>query len=303
MLTAAPVIAGHADAYSAAFPDEQGKQSISKQDNEVLLQQVSKLEDSIQKAINDRLYFNAAKSLEKLKTLVQQRGLTRQINQRAGQIETMLIDRLSKIKLVGPSEKFQLSKPEMPLWNVQVFDEFGPLPNFPLIARQGRQTLSERRTQNNGEATFNLRNVNFDHGPYTVTVEPNLHSQFVRASGLQDALVVSYNVSRSKCMIQLQCKEMANICNAVEGGLAKKGIFVGEKGNSPILTLETSARVRNSAGNLNTYDIDVILRGKQIYFTESTRGAGKNEIDAIIKSINKIDFSKLQEQIGNCNKQ
>lgn len=281
---------------------------------QTIQQQIIELEDTARKAINDRIYFNAANVLDKEQALIQQYEKTlNQLNQvqkaspslrlrqNVDRLETLLIDRLSKIKIVGPSEKFLLNKPEMPLWKVSVQDEFGPLPGLPLIAKQGRQTLSERRTQAQGEATFNLRNVNFDRGPYTITVEPSLPQQFVRASGLQDALVISYSVNQSKCKVQLQCNEVANICNAVERGLAKKSIFVEKDGNSPVLALQTTARVKNSAGGFNTFDINVILRGDGIYFTESTKGAGKNEIDAIIKSINKIDFSRLQEQLSNCN--
>lgn len=274
-------------------------------------QDVSKLEDEARKALSARHYYNAIKSIEKAQPLILQHQKTldqlgqvypvndsHRLHQNIAGIETQIVDKLSKVKIEGPTEQFELVKPEMPAWEVTVSDEFGPLPNFPLIARQGRQTLSERRTQNKGTATFNLRNVNFSNGPYTIYVEANLPQAILRDAGIQNSIEVKYTVSQSSCNVQIQCNTEASVCNAIESGLSKVSIFNTTSAGAPKITVETSAQVKNSLGTLTSYNMDVILKGNNIMFSRSIKGAGKNDVDALVKAISKIDFADIKKQIG-----
>ncbi len=276
-----------------------------------LQQEVTALEEDAKKALNARNYANAIKSLEKAqpKVLQHQKVLdqlsqvypvndSHRLRQNLAGVETMVVDRLSKIKIEGPAEQFELTKPEMPAWEVSVSDEFGPLPNFPLVARQGRQTLSERRTQDKGTATFNLRNVNFSSGPYTINVEANLPQAILRDAGIQNSIEISYTVSQTKCNIQLQCKSEANVCNAIENGLSKVSVFNSSNADVPKISAETSAQTKNTLGSLTSYNMEIILKGNNILFSRSVKGAGKNDVDALVKAINKIDFSDIKKQIG-----
>lgn len=275
-------------------------------------QEVSEQEEAAQKAINDRLYYNAVRAIEKAKPLLRQHQKvldqlgriypvndSHRILHTIDKTETLLIDRLSKIKIEGPTQRFTLTKPEMPPWEVKVSDEFGPLPNFPLVAKQDYQPLSERRTQNKGTATFVLRNVNISNGPFIITVEPNLSASFMQAAGIQNSIEIPYTVSQSKCSVQLSCTAVANICNAIENGLSKNSIFASNKSDAIPLTVQVSAQEKNTLGNLVSYYMNITLRGDGIFFSESPKGAGKNEVDALVRAINKLDFSKLQKQLEN----
>lgn len=272
---------------------------------------ISELEEEAKNALNARNYSNAIKALEKGQPMVLQHqkvldqlsqvypvNENHRLRQNLAGIETLIVDRLSKIKIEGPSEQFELIRPEMPAWEVTVYDEFGPLPNFPLIARQGRHTLSERRTQNTGSATFNLRNVNFSSGPYIIYVEANLPMTILRDAGIQNSIEISYTVSQSKCSVQIQCNMASSICNAIESGLSKASVFNSTNTGAPKITAETSAQIKNSLGSLTSYNMDVILKGDNIMFSRSTKGAGKNEVDALVKAINKMDFTDIKKQIG-----
>lgn len=274
-------------------------------------QDITALEEEAKNALNARNYSNAIKAIEKglpmilqYQKILDQLGQVYPVNeshrlrQNLAGIETLIVDRLTKIKMEGPTEQFVLSKPEMPAWEVTVYDEFGPLPNFPLVAKQGRQTLSERRTQDKGSTTFNLRNVNFSNGPYVVYVEANLPQAILRDAGIQNSIEVSYTVSQVKCNVQLQCNGIANICNAIENGLSKASIFNSTDEKAPMIFVETSTQVKNTLGALTSYNIDIILKGNNILFSHSTKGAGKNETDALVKAINKIDFADIKKQIG-----
>lgn len=273
-------------------------------------QEVSQQEEAAQKALAARHYYNAVKAIEMERPLILQH---QKVLDQLGQIypikdshrlqhnlpslETTIVDRLSKIRIEGPKAQFEISKPEMPAWEVSVSDEFGPLPNFPLVARQGRQTLSERRTQDNGVATFNLRNVNFSSGPYAISVEANLPQAILREAGIQNGIEVTYSVTQAKCNIQLQCSSASDVCNAIENSLSRISVFNSTSDKAPKITVETSAKVKNTLGSLTSYNMEIILRGNNVLFSQSTKGAGKDKSDALVKAIHKMDFSDIKNQM------
>lgn len=277
--------------------------------------EVAKQEAQAKQALNDRHYHNAQKAIETINQLIlDHKNILEQLAQiypvndahrlttEVSSLENKLVDRLSKVRMVGPSKIFEINKPELPSWDVTVFDEFGPLANFPLVAHQGKQVLSERRTQNNGVATFTLRNVNFDNGPFEVSVDANLPIQLLKSAGLQHNLVVSYKVSKAQCFIRLECKQAGNLCNALEGALSKKSIFSNPDADVPTVTAQIFAREKNSVRNLISYDVDIALKGEGINFTTTTTGVGKTELDATIKAVQKTDFSPLVQQVEDfCN--
>ena len=187
----------------------------------------------------------------------------------------------------------------MPSWNVIVKDSIGPVPNFPLIARQSK-TLSERRTQKNGIATFKLRNVNFEKGPYVVTVEPNLSLELLKKTGLRNALEVPYNVKVSRCEIKLNCGDLvANVCSALENALSKKSIFAidDEDSTAPELSVEIENTFRGRLGFISSFDFTIAIKGEGVNFFTTGKGVGKTEAAATISAIKKTDFAPLQKQL------
>jgi hypothetical protein len=190
----------------------------------------------------------------------------------------------------------------MPAWDITVYDDVGTVENFPIRAKQGFQTLLERRTQTNGTATFNLRNVNFDKGPYVIVVEPNFSDELLSATGLNNKFELTYKVNQTRCSVHINCNELANICSALEKRLSQKSIFVEEGTKAPSLDLKittTEEKALKVSDNLTrfSYTVDLSLKKKGINFITSIKEAGKNASDATIKAINKMDFASLQKQL------
>ncbi len=278
-----------------------------------LQQDIAKLEKSARKAIDTRTYANAASDLEIAEDKVNEYNFylqqladvyplndSHRLQHALPEIEKYLVERLSNLTITTTTEpNFELTKAEMPSWNVIVKDSIGPVPNFPLIARQSKN-LSERRTQKNGIATFKLRNVNFEKGPYVVTVEPNLSLELLKKTGLRNALEVPYNVKVSRCEIKLNCGDLvANVCSALENALSKKSIFAidDEDSTAPELSVEIENTFRGRLGFISSFDFTIAIKGEGVNFFTTGKGVGKTEAAATISAIKKTDFAPLQKQL------
>lgn len=276
---------------------------------------VEKLEASARNALKNRLYGKAANDLQAAQDkLPEHERLLWQLSQiypindshrlqhDLSDVESMLFAKLAGIKLQGPTETFALTKSEMPEWNVVVTDNQGPLPNFPLIAKQGRQTLAEKRTADNGAATFLLRKVNFETGPFSIIVLPNLPLGILKSTGLDQGIEVTYKVSRVRCDVRLICNKIANLCQATEEVLSKRSIFAVTDPNAPELSVEFTTTAKNTltAGNnvMNSFDVGISIKGDKVNFSATNKGVGKNELDATIKAMQKTDFTDLQKQLA-----
>ena len=278
-------------------------------------QDLSKLESNIRDGLKNRQYAASVNGIEQAKEkiqaydyLVEQLSAIYHINDThrlqhdIPSLETELQKKLSKIRIEGPKENFTIGMPEMPAWDVTVYDAAGPVENFPIRAKQGFQTLLERRTQANGTATFNLRNVNFDKGPYVIVVEPNFSDELLSATGLSNKFELSYKVNQTRCSIHINCNELANICSALEKKLSQKSIFIDEDTKGPSLDLKittTEEKALKVSDNLTrfSYSVDLSLKKKGINFITSAKETGKNATDATIKAIGKMDFASLQKQL------
>ena len=277
-----------------------------------LQQEIAKLEKSARKAIDTRVYINAANDLEKAEDKVNEYNFyllqladvyplndSHRLQHGLPEIENTLIERLSNITITTTAEpNFELTRAEMPSWNVIVKDSIGPVPSFPLVARQSK-TLSERRTQKNGIATFKLRNVNFEKGPYVIVVEPNFPYETLKKAGLKNALEVPYRVKLSRCDVKLECNMIANACNAIENALSKKSIFItsDEEAVAPELSVEIENTFRGRLGFISSFDFSISIKGEGVNFFTTSKGVGKTEVDATISAIKKTDFAPLQKQL------
>ena len=277
-----------------------------------LQQDIAKLEKSARKALDNRTYANAASDLEIAEDKVNEYNFylqqladvyplndSHRLQHTLPEIEKLLVERLSSITITTTTEpNFELTKAEMPSWNVIVKDSIGPVPNFPLIARQSK-TLSERRTQKNGIATFKLSNVNFEKGPYEIIVEPNLSLELLKKTGLRNALEVPYRVKISRCAIKLYCEMEANVCSALENALSKKSIFVtdDEESTAPELSVEIENTFRGRLGFISSFDFTIAIKGEGVNFFTTGKGVGKTEAAATLSAIKKTDFASLQKQL------
>lgn len=222
------------------------------------------------------------------------------------EVENILIGKLSSLKIEAPNDVFELTKPQMPEWKITVTDSEGPVAGLPLVARQDKSTLLERRTLADGSATFSLRKVNFEKGPYEIIVTPNLPVSILKAAGLDQGVVVQYTVSKARCQVDLQCNQLANICNAVENRLSDFSVFSvqGEGDPEVTVTISTSPKTALKTGStsLQSYNVSVTLKGDGIFVKAEDKGVGKNETDAIIKAIQKANFGSITKQLqDHCN--
>jgi len=275
---------------------------------------VAMLEASAREALKNRQYAKVASDLQSAQAMLPdyERLLwqlskvyplndTQRLLHNLSEVESALIEKLSGIKIKGPTETFALVSSEMPEWSVTVTDSEGPLSGFPLIAKQGRQTLAEKRTGENGSANFLLRKVNFETGPFSLTVMPNLPLAFIKASGLSQGIEITYKVKRSRCEVRLECNQIANLCNAFEKNLNQKSIFAVDDPKAPKLSVGFTASEKNSLGTGNnamrSYEITLSVKGDGVSYMATSKGVGKSDLDATIKAVQKTDLSDLQKQL------
>lgn len=190
----------------------------------------------------------------------------------------------------------------MPEWSVTVYDKTGPVSNFPLVAKQGRNVLAEKRTIDDGVALFGLKNINIDKGPYVIVVEPAFSEEILKAAGLRNKFEVDFKVTQARCAVRIECDENASVCSALEKSLAKKSIFNDDLPGAPALKLTIATRegqkIEYLPGKFTTpYDVDVSLKGSDVTFIGSGHENGKKEVDAVVSVLKKMDFSKLQKQL------
>lgn len=277
-------------------------------------QDVAKYERMAKQAMDDRLYLDAVNAVTAAKPLIaDHKYLVAQLGQiytindshrlqhNIPAIESDLINRLSEIKIQGP-QTMNITKPEMPDWDVVVSDRQGPIPNFPVIARQARKLLAQRRTDSDGSVTFSLKSVNFDKGPYVIIVEPDLDMDLLKAAGLYQKFELSYKAAQSRCSVRLQCDEADNVCNAIEKKMAKKSIYNDDVPGAPDLKVKitaTEGKTLNISPTVTriTYNVDLSIKGGDVSFITSASDNGKNESEAVVKAIGKMDFNKLQKQL------
>ena len=280
-----------------------------------LREKIEDLQKTIQVSITERQYARAISALSEAKVhvsdykkiVVQFAAIypvddSFQLKHSLPELETQIFKQLSQIRIEGPTEELTISKSEMPPWSVSVYDNAGPLMNFPLVAKQGSHVLLERRTQTDGQATFNLRNVNYEKGPYIIIVEPGFSDEILSATGLQEKFTLSYQVNESKCPVRIQCDEIANVCNALEKILLQKSIIVENSTDAPLLQLkiqsteEKALKISDSMTRYS-YNVDLSLKGKNVSFITSAKENGKNSSEAISKAFGKMDFTKLKQQL------
>ena len=276
-----------------------------------LKQEIADLEKTSRQAFSDRIYINSINDLDAAKEKVNEYNFylaqladvypiddSYRLQHGLADFEKILIERLSRLTFETTAKSdFEIGRPEMPAWDVIVKDSLGPVPSFPLIARQSK-TLAERRTQDDGTVTFSLRNVNFEKGPYVIIVEPNFPYELLKKTGMMNALEVPYRVIRSRCEVSVQCNLPSNICKAIDNALSKKSIYTTNDDTvSPPLKVEVSSDIRNKLGALKSYDVSISIKGAGVDFFSMSKGAGKNETDATLSAIKKTDFSPLQKQL------
>ena len=116
-----------------------------------LKQEIADLEKSARQALEDRIYINVANDLAEAEEKVNEHNYyllqlaevyplddSHRLQHSLPEVEKVLVERLSSVTIESTAGDIELTRPEMPTWNVVVKDSLGPLPSFPLVARQSR---------------------------------------------------------------------------------------------------------------------------------------------------------------------
>lgn len=192
-----------------------------------LYREINTLKGTAEQFINNRLYISATKDLElaqKKKDLLKKYialyasfiplNKTFRFDLNLAELEKKLLERISGISLESSNSSGALSLPEISTLRIRITDSFGPLPNFPIIARQDSHFI-ENRTLANGEASFTFQNLNFDDGPHEIVIEPNLTPMFSKKINDKQKLKIYYNVNRNSETEPLLCAQKNINCNAL----------------------------------------------------------------------------------------
>lgn len=211
--------------------------------------------------------------------------------------KSLLVSRLGNISIQAVPAKPVLTKDIIENLDITVLDSKGVVTDFPLKAVQDGKKLGERRTQDNGIASFTLQNVNFTSGTLAVSFVPDFPREVLKAAGLEQGFLVQYEVKQKSCNVRLDCKGNSDGCKALQGQLVKNAIFVGDGAGLPLLKAEVSSTPKNSLNQLLSFDVNVSITGDKVGFVKSSKGVGKTEGEAVGKAIGKMKFKELQEQV------
>lgn len=275
-------------------------------------QELSKAKKNIQESIATRHYADAARTLDLAKPrvatyekLLQQLAQVYPINEthrlksRLPELEKSLIQELSRISFAEQKN----TSTETPSWQILVSDSQGPLPEFPVVVHKGRETLTTSKTDMEGYVQVQLKKANLEEEPFVFYIEPDLPLAILRQARLQRKLEVQYSVTRKECLIQMKCSENEDICNSIKESLSKKSIMaIGERSDAaPLINFGISAEQKNSLNSGNTalvsYDVTISMRGNNIATSTNVRSVGKSRDEAIVKAIQKADFTKLKKML------
>lgn len=277
-------------------------------------QDVAKLEGRAKAAIESRLYSDAANDILAAQTLVpeherflQQLSKVYPINDSHRLVQNLdvtnreLSAKISTIKLGGPAEIATITADESVEWKISVQDAHGPLPGFPLVANLGKATLTEKKTDNSGIAIFKFSGKELSKGEGVLRILPNLPLNYLKENGLERGISINFEVKKPQCSIQLKCSQGEALCSTLEEVLQKRNIDVSSDASAPALEATISATEKNTlnvgSSTMKSYDVKLNIKGSNILFSTSNKGVGKDENDAIQKSLQKTDFTKFESQL------
>lgn len=193
-----------------------------------LQRDISTLKNAVEYSISNRLYAVAAKDLElaqiKRQDLKHYLGLyasTHPLNHKnqfkpnLSELEMNLLERLSGITFESSTPLGTFANPEIPSLKIRVTDVFGPLPNFPLAAKQDK-IIAEGKTLANGEISFFLQNLDFSEGDHELIIEPGLPPLYLKKFINEKKLQFFYTIRRDSNIEHLLCARTSSYCSMLK---------------------------------------------------------------------------------------
>lgn len=223
------------------------------------------------------------------------------LNHRLHELEEQLISKLNFVKLAIDSNSLKYSEDSFS-FDVQAFDDSGPLNGLPIKISQGPQILMSRQTQKNGVAHFELNKFSKKGNTLSLLCLVDLPEGLLKKAGLNQGIRLTYEYkkkeTRSRVAIGneehffLICPYHDGICKATQNFLRKRGISL--ESDSSLKKIQFSygksiQRTIKSAGvDIITYDFSICLNNENFSFCKNLTGAGKSEADALEKALKKI---------------
>lgn len=223
------------------------------------------------------------------------------LNHRLHELEEQLISKLNFVKVGIDSSSLKYSEGFFS-FDVNVFDDLGPLSGLPIKILQGSKILMNRQTQQDGVAHFELNKFSKKGNTLSLLCLIDLPEGLLKKSGLNQGIRLTYEYKKKENRSEvatknedsffLICPYHDDVCKATSNFLRKHGISL--KSDSSLKKIHFSygksiQRTLKSAGvDIITYDFSLCLNNENFSFCKNLTGAGKSEADALEKAFKKI---------------
>jgi len=184
---------------------------------------------------------------------------------------------------------------------VTATDFVGPIVNMPIVLVQDRKNLASEKTDEEGNATFDLKDVMAKKPVGEVTVLPDMNFKFVRPSALASK-TVRYSAEKRDCSYRLNCKGGAAECGALRKFMLESGFTFVDDSKKPELmaTLDFSDKA-NSGKTLYTSKATISLKSGDVELLDQPQGVGRDGESAHVKAITKLPATKILQTFVNKN--
>ena len=223
------------------------------------------------------------------------------LNHRLHELEEQLISKLNFVKVGIDSSSLKYSEGFFS-FDVNVFDDLGPLSGLPIKILQGSKILMNRQTQQDGVAHFELNKFSKKGNTLSLLCLIDLPEGLLKKSGLNQGIRLTYEykkkenqsgvATKNEESFFLICPYHDGICKATSNFLRKHGISL--ENDSSLKKIHFSygksiQRTIKSAGvDIITYDFSLCLNNEIFSFCKNLTAAGKSEADALEKALKKI---------------
>lgn len=235
--------------------------------------------------------------LSKLKPLKSSIKLNHQLHE----LEEQLISKLNFVRIGIDSNSLKYSESSFS-FDVNAFDDLGPLSGLPIKILQGSKILMNRQTQQDGVAHFELNKFSKKGNTLSLLCLVDLPEGLLKKSGLNQGIRLTYEYKKKENRSEvatknedsffLICPYHDDVCKTTSNFLRKHGISL--ESDSSLKKIHFSygksiQRTLKSAGvDIITYDFSLCLNNENFSFCKNLTGAGKSEADALEKAFKKI---------------
>ena len=223
------------------------------------------------------------------------------LNHRLHELEEQLISKLNFVRIGIDSNSLKYSESSFS-FDVNAFDDLGPLSGLPIKILQGSKILMNRQTQQDGVAHFELNKFSKKGNTLSLLCLVDLPEGLLKKSGLNQGIRLTYEYKKKENRSEvatknedsffLICPYHDDVCKATSNFLRKHGISL--ESDSSLKKIHFSygksiQRTLKSAGvDIITYDFSLCLNNENFSFCKNLTAAGKSEADALEKALKKI---------------